>query len=156
MRMAARGAKHSQVLALLCFVVAPLLSVPLPAASELEDSPRLQRVHPVEVLKAVRTGEGPVIIDARGANEYASGHIPGAINVPYKETWGRLEELRGYQERGIVFYCAEGVRAKIAGDALLVEGFSRVGTLEGSLRAWKQAGLPVEYSAENSRGDLDE
>jgi rhodanese-related sulfurtransferase len=113
-------------------------------------------VQPVEVLKAVRTGEGPVIIDARGANEYASGHIPGAINVPYKETWGRLEELRGYQERGIVFYCAEGVRAKIAGDALLVEGFRRVGTLDGSLRAWKQAGLPVEYSAENSRGELDE
>jgi len=133
-----------------------LLLFALPTAAELALSSGLQRVHPVEVLKAVRTGEGPVIIDARGANEYAAGHIPGAINVPYKEIWGRIQELRAYEERGIVFYCAEGVRAKIAGEALLVEGFRRVGALDGSLRAWRQAGLPVEYNVANPPGGPDE
>lgn len=96
-----------------------------------------------EVIEIVRTGEGPVLIDARSHREYLEGHIPTALNVPHKETWGRVEELRRFADRGIVFYCAQGVRSRIAAEGLIGEGFPKVGMMRGHLREWKRRGLPV-------------
>jgi len=114
------------------------------ASFALVESDRLQRVSTEEVMQIVSSGEGPVIIDARGPAEYDSGHVPGALNVPHKETWGRIKELRKYEEdRGIIYYCVKGGRAKIAGKGLLVEGFRKVGVMEGHFRRWEAEGRPV-------------
>ena len=115
------------------------------APFQLGESNRLQSVSTEVVQEIVESGKGPVIIDARGATEFEQGHIPGAVNVPHKETWGRIEELRKYEEdQGMIFYCVKGGRAKIAGKGLLKEGFRKVGVMGGHIRKWEAEGRLLE------------
>lgn len=139
---------RSSHMALALLLVPALL--PAAAADEearfaLVESARIQLVSTDVVQRIVESGEGPVIIDSRGPAEYARGHVPGALNVPHKETWGRIEELRKFEEdRGIIYYCVKGGRAKISANGVLAEGFRKVGVMRGHFRAWESEGRPVE------------
>ena len=87
------------------------------------------------------------MLDVRSPQEYAAGHIPGALNIPHDQTAARLEELRPYQGREIVLYCKSGRRAGIAADVLAQAGFDRLRHLAGDMPGWSAAGLPVEPAA---------
>jgi rhodanese-related sulfurtransferase len=113
-------------------------------AVEMQESEQLQVFTPYEVVEILRSGKGPVIIDARHAGQYAEGHVPGALNVWHKDTYGRLPELRRFEERGIIYYCTKGHQSKTAGRRLLGEHFRRVGVMAGHFEAWQELGLPVE------------
>jgi phage shock protein E len=93
-----------------------------------------------------RLGEAdaPLVIDARTPEEYAAGHIPGAINIPHTQAADRLEELRPYRDREIVLYCKSGRRSGIAADILEQAGFGRLSQLVGNMPGWSGAGFPVE------------
>jgi rhodanese-related sulfurtransferase len=47
----------------------------------------------VEALHDQPQGEGPVVIDVRSEEEYAAGHIPGALHIPASELGSRLDEI---------------------------------------------------------------
>jgi rhodanese-related sulfurtransferase len=83
-----------------------------------------------------------VIIDVRTAQEYAGGHIPGALNIPYDEVADRISEVEA--PHGVALYCLVGPRARRGEAALLGAGYGDVLHLEGGLSAWEAAGLPVE------------
>jgi rhodanese-related sulfurtransferase len=118
-------------------------------AGELGESRSVQRLTPRQVLGILLAGEGPVIIDCRHPIKYAEGHIPGAVNVFHKDTWGRLEQLRRWErERGIVFYDLKGLQSKVASAAVMAEGFRRVGVMEGHLSEWTRLGYPIAVGAE--------
>lgn len=115
---------------------------------QLVESSRVQRLTPQEVLEILLSGEGPVIIDCRNSGQYAEGHIPGAINVFHKDTWGRLKELRRLErERGIVYYDLKGVQSRVASGAVLAEGFRKVGVMEGHFSEWQRLGYPIAQGA---------
>ena len=86
--------------------------------------------------------EDALVVDVRDPGEYGAGHILGARNVPLS----RLDdgELLKRKERPVIVYCEGGERAAKAIAALRRQGFTRVANLSGGLRAWQQAGLPVE------------
>jgi hydroxyacylglutathione hydrolase len=86
--------------------------------------------------------EGALLLDVRGASEYAEEHISGAINIPYGLLAQRLSDLP--TDRGIILYCASGVRATIAASVLLKNGLTNFASIEGGLDAWKEAGLLVK------------
>jgi rhodanese-related sulfurtransferase len=92
---------------------------------------------------AGRMAEGLVtVIDVRPADEFALGHLAGAINVPLAELDGRLQELQG---REIVAYC-RGPWCVMSFEAvaeLRERGFS-ARRLDGGLPEWQMAGLPME------------
>jgi phage shock protein E len=89
-------------------------------------------------------GETPfVLIDVRTPEEFAAGHIPGALNIPYDELPARLNELDGRQGEEVVVYCRTGRRAKIAEQALTEAGFMNVRDLEGHMVAWTAADYPL-------------
>jgi rhodanese-related sulfurtransferase len=81
------------------------------------------------------------IVDVRTPEEYKSGHIPGAINIPIYELPTRLNEL---QNRKLLIYCKSGVRSQTAARILIVNGIQDVWCLVGGLDAWIAAGYPVE------------
>jgi rhodanese-related sulfurtransferase len=83
------------------------------------------------------------LIDVRTPEEFAAGHIPGAVNIPYDELPARLHELEGLQAEELVVYCRTGRRAKIAEDALREAGFQNVRDLAGHMVAWTAASYPV-------------
>jgi rhodanese-related sulfurtransferase len=50
-------------------------------------------ITPEALSRQQQAGEGPIVIDVRGADEYAAGHIPGALRIPADELAGRLAEV---------------------------------------------------------------
>ena len=84
----------------------------------------------------------PVILDVRMPNEYAAGHVPGAINVPHKALPDRLAELMGFQDREVVLYCERGKRSRMATTVLREAGFSSVWHLQGHMVGWRSQWLP--------------
>jgi rhodanese-related sulfurtransferase len=83
------------------------------------------------------------LIDVRSGSEFASGHIPGAVNIPMDQIEARLDDLRPGVP--IVLICQTGRRARMTAD-LLEPCRRQISVLEGGTSAWIQAGLPVVTS----------
>ena len=102
----------------------------------------LEPVPAAELLDRVRQGL-VTVIDVRPPEEYAAGHVPGAVNIPLSELESRLRELDPNQE--VVAYC-RGPHCVLAFDA--VERLRKKGLkarrLEDGYPEWKLLGLPVE------------
>ncbi len=67
-----------------------------------------------------------VIVDARTAEEFAEGHIPGAILIPYDEITETAENILTDKNKTILIYCRSGRRSKIAAEALLALGYTDI------------------------------
>jgi rhodanese-related sulfurtransferase len=87
-------------------------------------------------------GQGLVFLDVRTPEEFASGHVPGAVNIPVKQLPDRLAEL-GKGDR-LVVYCERGPRAMAAVDTLSQAGYTDVSHMTGDMAGWRSAGLPIE------------
>ncbi len=95
-----------------------------------------------ELAELRKSGVAPVVIDVRSSEEYASGHIPGAVNIPFEQVADRIAEVDA--PHGVALYCMIGPRARKGESALLAASYPKVFHLEGGLAAWQAAGLPVE------------
>ena len=67
-----------------------------------------------------------VLIDVREDDEFAAGHIAGALLIPYKEIKERAENELTDKEQTILVYCHSGGRSAIAAQALIVLGYTNV------------------------------
>ena len=80
-----------------------------------------------------------VVVDVRRPDEYAEGHVDGAVNVPVDEVEARLSEIEaklgGDRNKPIVVYCRSGRRAARAKEILTKNGFTKVTNL-GGLSDW--------------------
>ena len=97
-----------------------------------------------EMLRMIDAGTAPMILDVRTAEEFADGHVPGAINISHDELADRLAEIEAVKEAGVIVYCRSGRRAGIAEELLLGRGYTNVQHLEGDMLAWLEASRPVE------------
>ncbi len=116
-----------------------------------ESRDALQPVRREELLKMARRGEA-VVIDVRPAEEYAAGHIAGAINMPVDSLPRFLKKLPKEQE--IVAYC-RGPYCMLAFEAvekLRKKGF-RARRLEDGFPEWQAGRLPVAVSAGGGNRD---
>jgi rhodanese-related sulfurtransferase len=103
---------------------------------------------PVELDRWIKSGENNlVVVDVREAEDFAKGHIPGAINIP-KEEWGNAHGLS--HDKTNVVYCysqqchlAANACAQFAG-----KGYP-VMELEGGFAVWKQMDLETEEQSPN-------
>ena len=86
--------------------------------------------------------DAPFVLDVRTADEYASGHVPGAVNIPYDQVGARLAEVP--KDRPVVLYCRSGRRAGLAAEVLKDQGYRQLQLLEGDMPAWIEKGRPVE------------
>lgn len=67
-----------------------------------------------------------VILDVRTEEEYAEGHIPGAVLIPDYEIATRAEEELPDKDQMLLVYCRSGRRSKIAAEALVGLGYTNV------------------------------
>lgn len=117
-------------------------------------TPRVQAAgneHPThitaaELNKMIDSGHAPLIVDVRSNREYRAGHVPGAMHLPFWLAYTRADEIDAPKDKLVVVYCAHGPRAGIGKAALRLEGFTQVRYLQGHMKAWNKAGLPVETS----------
>ena len=89
----------------------------------------------------------PVILDVREPDEYAAGHLPGALSLPQSEVALHLDDLD--RNRPYLVACAGGVRSLRVTHYLHWAGFD-VTSLDGGTAAWAEAGLPIEGGDPNS------
>ncbi|MFP5274325.1 MAG: rhodanese-like domain-containing protein [Coleofasciculus sp.] len=83
-----------------------------------------------------------VLVDVREPSEYASGHIPGAINVPVRSLTKNLDKIP--TDKPVVLYCSSGHRTAIGMTALRLLGYTNVRSFPPSINGWKEAGEPLE------------
>lgn len=85
-----------------------------------------------------------LMLDLREPKEYQGGRVPNAVHLPQSQLASRGHELKKLTSRPVIAYCDRGQRSRNAGTLLTQLGFAEVYTLRGGLRAWSDAGLPVE------------
>lgn len=91
--------------------------------------------------------QNAVLLDVRETNEFAGGKLPNAVHIPLSQLKDRAGELAKLTTRPVVVYCAMGRRAGGAGNVLAKLGFANIYMLSGGLKAWKDAGLPLETAS---------
>ena len=117
---------------------------------------RIREIQPAELLEL--QGFGCPVVDVREPEEFAEGHIPGAVNIPR----GLLEfevdghpavryetaEALAHRERPVILYCLSGGRSALAAEALLRLGFANPMSLDHGILGWEDAGHPVVAPAQ--------
>ena len=79
-----------------------------------------------------------VVIDARDAGQFAKGHIPGAINMDWRQVLAQRDRIP--KNKPVLIYCNTGSLSAQAGFALRVAGWENVRILQGGMEEWKAKG----------------
>ena len=139
------------------------LALMVPALAQAANVPKVvgdlvaeaqSKIHTVDMdgyKKVVANPNGALIIDVREANEYAAGHVPGAINLPRGMLEWSIWKQVGYpdnteMDRQIYVQCLTGGRASLAAKRLQDLGFTHVTAALVDLRDWQKAGNPLVTS----------
>ena len=103
---------------------------------------------PVELDKWIKTGEDNlVVVDVRAAEDFAKGHIPGAVNIP-KDKWENPQRLA--KDKTNVVYCySQQCHLAANGCAQFAARGYPVMELEGGFEAWKEHQFDIEEESAN-------
>ena len=143
-----------------CFVSALIslsLSIPfhafaqgLPPAGKQKNEATQKPVRTIGMEDYRKIVEHPgeaLIIDVREPQEYAAGHVPGAINIPRgiiaSQIWNHVgSSQKANLDRPIVLQCQSGRRATLAAETLGELGFTQTSAVIMNLDDWKTSGNP--------------
>jgi hydroxyacylglutathione hydrolase len=106
---------------------------------------RIEPIDPAELAARLEGDDPPLVLDVRGEDEFAAGHIPGSLHVPYGELPRRLAELP--REQTIATVCKGGKRSGLAASVLQREGFETIHVARGGVGTWQREGRPVKAAA---------
>jgi rhodanese-related sulfurtransferase len=105
--------------------------------------PRGRQATPLQATQMINRGKSTAVIDVRSADEYAAGHLRDAKNMPLADLANRIGELDKNKVKTVIVVCQSGARADKAARQLKSAGFEDIYTLEGGVKAWSAAGLPL-------------
>lgn len=111
-----------------------------------------QRVQNLSVEEAAREVEnGALLVDLRESEERSEqGTIAGSVHMPrgmlefYADSTLPYHREELQPDRRIILHCASGGRSALGADLLQDMGYTNVAHMDGGMRAWKEAGRPVE------------
>ena len=103
---------------------------------------RWLQVPPADAFDFIEQVE-PFILDVRRPDEFAAGHIEGAVNIPLQELDGRIAELPQDLNAPFLVYCKVGIRGNFGLVYLKLLGYTNVRNITSGFDAWKNADLPV-------------
>lgn len=83
-------------------------------------------------------------IDVREDHEFLEGHAKGARHLGKGVIERDIETVVPDKQADIILYCGGGFRSVLAADALQQMGYTRVTSMDGGIRAWREAGYPME------------
>ncbi len=102
-----------------------------------------QYIAVTDVERLLREGDTAILIDARTAEEFSEGHVPGAINVSISDLSEFVRNRDNASEKLFVTMCGSSGRGEKAAAVLASLGVEDIAVLDGGLKAWKAAGYPV-------------
>jgi rhodanese-related sulfurtransferase len=103
-----------------------------------------------EFVSRLQAGERYILLDVREDAEWASGHIPSAHHMARGILEREIERAIPEKTAAIVLYCGGDFRSALAADNLQKMGYTNVVSMDGGMRAWREAGYPVERGDEKA------
>jgi rhodanese-related sulfurtransferase len=104
-------------------------------------SAMIKRIQPKQYQQEFAASQTPhLLVDVRTAQEFAAGHIAGAVNIDVQTLPARIRELP--TDRPVILYCRSGKRSATAAQILRRAGYNNVRDLGGILE-WSAQGLPL-------------
>jgi rhodanese-related sulfurtransferase len=97
-----------------------------------------------DVKARLDRGETFHFIDVREDHEYATDHAAGARHLGRGILERDIESLIPEKDAPIVLYCGGGYRSALAAESLQKMGYQQVISMDGGIRAWRDAGYPLE------------
>ena len=94
---------------------------------------------PVELERMMGNHEVNVV-DVRAEEDYADGHIPGAVHLSKGIIERDIETQFPNKTAPLVLYCGGGFRSALAADSLKKMGYTSVISMDGGMRGWREAG----------------
>jgi len=116
-----------------------------PSSAQVQKQIRSQvdEVDPADVRRQI--GNGAVLIDVRENEEFAAGHIPGAVHVPRSYLESRIEGAVPDHDAHVILYCQSGNRSAWAAHTLReLLGYENVEHMTGGITLWKDRGYEVD------------
>ncbi|MEL6750210.1 MAG: rhodanese-like domain-containing protein, partial [Pseudomonadota bacterium] len=101
-----------------------------------------QTIGPQEATRLINR-EQAVVVDVRPVNDFKTGYIINAHNIPSNGLKDQLKVLQKYRNKPIIAVCRSGMTSATACKTLRKEGFSQVYNLQGGMQAWETANLPI-------------
>lgn len=109
----------------------------------------------VEFNQTMNTASSVQLVDVRTAEEFAGGHLVGAMNLDLRDPQFEAGVSNLNKEEPVFVYCLSGGRSASAANRLSKLGFTQVYDLKGGFLAWKNADLPIEGSSERKGMSMD-
>jgi len=116
-----------------------------PSGAELlrQIKSRIDEVDPAVVREQL--ANGALVVDVRQEEEWAAGHIPGAVHVPKSHLESRIEGAAPDRAQHVILYCASGQRSAWAARTLIEDlGYEHVESMTGGITLWKDRGYAVD------------
>lgn len=104
---------------------------------------RVKETNVADVKKRMDAGERFLLVDVREDNEWANGHLPGAVHLGKGIIERDIEQQVPDTGAKLILYCGGGFRSALAGDNLQKMGYTNVESMDGGWKGWVQAGLPT-------------
>jgi rhodanese-related sulfurtransferase len=108
-----------------------------------EAKKRVKETNVADVKRRIDAGEKMLLIDVREDNEWANGHLPGAVHMGKGIIERDIEQRVPDTSTKLVLYCGGGFRSALAGENLQKMGYTNVESMDGGWRGWVDAGLPT-------------
>ena len=105
---------------------------------------RIQETDAQRVKQMLDAGEDFQLIDVREESEWARGHLPHAMHLGKGIIERDIEKLVPDRNKKCVLYCGGGFRSALAADNLQKMGYKNVWSMDGGVRAWREAGYPMD------------
>ena len=104
---------------------------------------RVRETNAEEVKRRIDSSDTFLLVDVREESEFAQDHLPGAIHlgkgIIERDIEARVPDLTAE----IVLYCGGGFRSALAADNLQKMGYTKVISMDGGIRDWREKGYPL-------------
>lgn len=105
---------------------------------------RIKECTAADVHARIAQGDQFHFIDVREDHEYQSGYAAGARHLGKGIIERDIETAIPGKQELIILYCGGGFRSALAADALQQMGYANVLSMDGGIKAWREAGYPIE------------
>jgi rhodanese-related sulfurtransferase len=105
---------------------------------------RVKETNVADVVRRIESGETFLLVDVREDNEWAKGHLPGAVHMGRGVIERDIEKSVPETGTKMILYCGGGFRSALVADNLQKMGYTNVESMDGGWRGWNEAGLPTE------------
>jgi rhodanese-related sulfurtransferase len=104
---------------------------------------RVKETNVPDVKRRIAAGEKFLLVDVREDNEWAAGHLPGAVHLSKGIIERDIEARVPETNTKVILYCGGGFRSALVADNLQKMGYTNLESMDGGWKGWLAAGLPT-------------